>query len=94
MIKADDIITKLENEGWWIDDTIRVDSKDFIQEIIDETIRRVKNINYDSISLSPEEFLKQKNIPDRTITGRKPTGQFPEYRSSLSELLEEYRKQI
>jgi hypothetical protein len=41
---------------------------------------------------SAEKYLEEKNIPNRTISGRKPTGQFPEYKSSLSELLEDYHQ--
>ena len=42
--------------------------------------------------MDAKEYLQELEVPDRTISGRKPKGQMPEYRGSLIELLEEYHK--
>lgn len=42
--------------------------------------------------MNAEEFLQELEVPDRTISGRKPKGQTTAYRCSLIELLESYHK--
>ena len=72
MIKADDIITKLESEGWWICDQIKVDTKDLIQAIVDETTKQVKNLDIplvnvrciDCSNCDPYETNEFQNIGD------------------------------
>ena len=42
--------------------------------------------------MNAEEFLQELEVPDRTISGRKPGGQMTAYRGSLIELLESYHE--